>query len=64
MMTPGLLGIAGGDVHGAPLLDWTDAEVEAATFADVRLHRRFADLLRQSRPDVGMVGARPCRAWH
>ncbi len=37
----------GEDARASPHQDWTETEVRAATFADARLHRRFASLLDQ-----------------
>src|SRR5918993_4628877 len=43
--------------------DWTEAEVEAASFADARLHRRFAGLLRQLAAGVGTTIPQACGDW-
>ena len=48
------------DVSGQ---DWSRTEVAAATFADARLHRRFAGLLRQLAAGVGTSIPQACGDW-
>src|SRR5918993_5824933 len=43
--------------------DWSRTEVAAATFADARLHRRFAGLLRQLAAGVGTSIPQACGDW-
>jgi Transposase DNA-binding len=62
-MVPCVRSAAGEDARGPPCSDWTDTEVEAATFADARLHRRFAGLLRQLAAGVGTTIPRACGDW-
>ena len=62
-MVPCVRSAAGEDACGAPRDDWTDTEVAAATFADARLHRRFAGLLRQLAAGVGTTIPQACGDW-
>ena len=62
-MVPCARSATGGGVRGPPPNDWTDAEVEAATFADARLHRRFVGLLRQLAAGVGTTIPQACGGW-
>ena|SRR5215211_2016809 len=62
-MVPCVRSAAGEDACGVPCDDWTDTEVEAATFADARLHRRFAGLLRQLAAGVGTTIPQACGDW-
>jgi hypothetical protein len=52
-MVPSARSAVGNDARGPSCDDWTETEVAAATFADTRLHRRFADLLWQLAAGVG-----------
>ena len=62
-MVPGLQTAPDSEACGCLNQDWTDAEVEAATFADVRLHRRCAGLLRQLAAGVGSSIPQACGNW-
>ena len=62
-MVPCVRSAAGEDACGVPCDDWTDTEVEAATFADARLLRRFAGLLRQLAAGVGTTIPQACGDW-
>jgi hypothetical protein len=62
-MAPCLQNATGGDSRALPRQDWTEAEVEAATFADARLHRRCAGLLRQLAAGVGSSIPQACGDW-
>ena len=62
-MVPCVRSAAGEDACGAPRDDWTGTEVAAATFADARLLRRFAGLLRQFAAGVGTTIPQACGDW-
>jgi hypothetical protein len=62
-MVPCVRSAAGEDARVPPCSDWTDTEVEAASFADARLHRRFAGLLRQLAAGVGTPIPQACGDW-
>jgi hypothetical protein len=62
-MVPCVRSATGGDARGLSPKDWTVAEVEAATFADARLHCRFAGLLGQLAAGVGMSIPQACGDW-
>ena len=63
-MAPCVRNAAGdGSPGGASSQDWTGREVEAARFADARLHRRFAGLLRQLAAGVGASIPQACGDW-
>ena len=62
-MAPCVQNITGDDARGSAGQDWTEAEVEAASFADARLHRRFAGLLRQLAAGVGSSIPQACGDW-
>ncbi len=62
-MVPSAQSAAGKDARGPSCDDWTETEVAAATFADTRLHRRFADLLRQLAAGVGTTIPQACGDW-
>ena len=53
----------GEDAHASPHRDWTETEVRAATFADARLHRRFASLLDQLASGAGSSIPQACGDW-
>lgn len=53
----------GDDARGSDSQDWTGAEVAAASFADARLHRRFAGLLRQLAAGIGSSIPEACGDW-
>ena len=62
-MAPCVQNATGDDARGSAGQDWTEAEVEAASFADARLHRRFAGLLRQLAAGVGSSIPQACGDW-
>ena len=62
-MAPCVQNATGDDAPGSAGQDWTEAEVEAASFADARLHRRFAGLLRQLAAGVGSSIPQACGDW-
>jgi hypothetical protein len=62
-MVPCVGGAAGGTARGSPSESWTRTEVEAATFADARLHRRFGGLLGQLAAGIGKSIPQACRDW-
>jgi hypothetical protein len=53
----------GDGARGSAGQDWTETEVGAASFADARLHRRFAGLLRQLAAGVGSSIPEACGDW-
>src|SRR5918997_1707234 len=62
-MVPCVRSAAGEHACCVPCDDWSDIEVGAATFADARLHRRFAGLLRQLAAGVGTTIPQACGDW-
>lgn len=62
-MVPRVRSAASDDDCGSSCNDWTEIEVEAAAFADARLHRRFASLLRQLAAGVGTSIPGACGDW-
>lgn len=62
-MGPGLQTASDSEACGCFNPDWTDAEVAAATFADARMHRRCAGLLRQLAAGVGSSIPQACGDW-
>ena len=62
-MAPCVQNATGDDARGSAGQDWTEPEVEAASFADARLHRRFAGLLRQLAAGVGSSIPQACGDW-
>jgi hypothetical protein len=62
-MAPCVQNATGDDARGSAGQDWTEAEVEAASFADARLQRRFAGLLRQLAAGVGSSIPQACGDW-
>src|SRR3712207_9442143 len=62
-MVPCVQNATGDDARGPAGQDWTEAEVKAASFADARLHRRFAGLLRQLAAGVGSSIPQACGDW-
>lgn len=62
-MVPCVGRAAGGTARGSPSESWTRTEVEAATFADARLHRRFGGLLGQLAAGIGKSIPQACRDW-
>ena len=53
----------GEGARASPRQDWTETEVRAATFADARLHRRFASLLGQLASGAGSSIPQACGDW-
>ncbi len=53
----------GEDVRAASERHWTCCEAEAAAFPDTRLHRRFAELLRQLAEGMGTSIPLACGDW-
>jgi transposase-like protein/DDE family transposase len=62
-MAPCVRNAAGEGVCDASGHDWSRTEAAAATFADARLHRRFAGLLRQLAAGVGASIPQACGDW-
>ena len=62
-MAPCVRNATGEDACDASGQDWTGPRWQAATFADARLHRRFAGLLRQLAAGVGTSIPQACGDW-
>ena len=62
-MVPCVRSVAGEGARDPSSKDWTTIEVSAATFADARLHRRFAGLLGQLAAGVGTTIPQACGDW-
>ena len=46
-----------------PARHWSEGEVDAAGFTDVRLGRRFAELLRRFGDRIGATIPMACQDW-